>query len=389
MGLLIALDAHGEKQAGVEIEYRLHSWGEIFPPFFGDREHSIESRFILKQFPFKLFSSSVPYDDPLPQKLCLTFIVPNEVKVDKQHIHISGFFPHEIAKEFAAFLSTYTRRRVFADRLMRYGGLPLEEGGEIYQRANPQERQRLKEIDPAEVYELLNKLSILDRNIANGLIIAMRLYHSAIGMMFSDPEFAYLFFIMALETVSSIVEEGYEPPDKTAFLDARFAGWRANLSEAQKAPLMKILIGNEKFISRKISKFVRENVPERFWSETEDDAKPDYPSVIYGKSADGITEERVAHSDITLWESEKISRDSLEAVLGAIYSARSKMVHEGIPLPKSIVIGHFRDIPVDIFSQIMPEGDITKRLAIPPLLTFERLTSYLIIEFLRKSGHVH
>ncbi len=80
MGLLNVLDSTEHKQEGVEIEYRLYSWGEKIPPFLGNREHEIAARFILPEFPFKLFSSSTPYDDPLPQKLCLTFKAPYEVK---------------------------------------------------------------------------------------------------------------------------------------------------------------------------------------------------------------------------------------------------------------------------------------------------------------------
>jgi hypothetical protein len=108
MGLLAVLDTHKKGKEGAEIEYKLYSWGEIFPPFLGDRAHSTAARFILTQFPFKLFSSSTPYDDPLPQKLCLTFKAPHEVKKGTEHTTISGIFAHEIAKEFAAFLSLFS-----------------------------------------------------------------------------------------------------------------------------------------------------------------------------------------------------------------------------------------------------------------------------------------
>ena len=149
MGLLTALDFHSDMESGAskdsaEIEYRLFSWGEIYPPFFGNREHSVAARFILREFPFKLFSSSRPYDDPLPQKLSLTFKAPLEVKKDTEKFHSSGIFPHEIAHEFAAFLSAVTRRRVFASKQVRYDGLPLEKEGDIYLRSHFQERQLLK-----------------------------------------------------------------------------------------------------------------------------------------------------------------------------------------------------------------------------------------------------
>ncbi len=385
MGLLAVLDTHKEGQEGVEIEYRLYSWGEIFPPFLGDREHSTAARFILTQFPFKIFSSSTPYDDPLPQKLCLTFKAPHEVKKETEHVSISGIFAHEIAKEFAAFLSLYTRRRVFAEKQLRYDGLPIEQEGEIYQRSHFQERQRLKEIDPKEIYKLLDNLQALDRNIANGFMLAMRLYHSAIEMMYVDPEFAYLFLVTALETISSVVYKEYKPENEREFLDSRFPGWKKGLTEEQRVPLKRILLKGENFTFQKLLKFVTENLPEHFWSETQDDAKPERLTSVIGPGPDGKGEERISRADITIQDFEKIEKEDLKRSLRDVYDARSGLVHEGIRFPESIVMGHFRWLPVGVFGEIIPLGNQGKRKPkIPPLLTFERLISYSMVEFLKK-----
>ena len=385
MGLLAVLDTHKEGQEGVEIEYRLYSWGEIFPPFLGDREHSTAARFILTQFPFKIFSSSTPYDDPLPQKLCLTFKAPHEVKKGTKHLTISGIFAHEIAKEFAAFLSLYTRRRVFADKQLRYDGLPVEQGGEIYQRSHFQERQRLKEIDPKEIYKLLDNLRALDRNIANGFILAMRLYHSAIEMMYVEPEFAYLFLVTALEAVSSVVYKEYEPEKEREFLDSRFPGWEKGLTEEQRVSLKRILLRGEKFTFQRLLKFVTENLPEHFWSETQDDAKPEYLTSVIGPGSDGKGEERISRADITIQDFEKIEKKHLKRSLRDVYDTRSGLVHEGIRFPESIVMGLFRRLPVGVFGEISPFGNQARRKhKIPPLLAFERLISYSMVEFLRK-----
>jgi len=230
MGLIAVLHSHknaqsGQAEDGVEIEYSLYSWGEIFPPFLGDREHSVVARFILREFPFKLFSSSTPYDDPLPQKLCLTFRAPHEIKKETEHVHVSGIYAHEIAKEFAAFLSLVTRRRVFAGRQLRYDRLPIEQEGDIYEKSHFQERQELKEINPTEIYRFLDNLHGLEDSVANGFILAMRLYHSAVEMMYTEPEFSYLFLVTALETVSSVVYKDYRPENEEDFLNSRFPGW--------------------------------------------------------------------------------------------------------------------------------------------------------------------
>jgi hypothetical protein len=389
MGLLAALDLHKRLQSGiegkcVEVEYLLYSWGEIYPPFLGNREHSIAARYILRDFPFKLFSSSTPYDDPLPQKLCLTFKSPFEVKKDTKVIHMSGIFPEETVKEFTAFLSLVTRRRVFVSRQVRYDGLPIEKEVDLYQQSHFQEKQRLKEIEPKEIYQLLENLQVMDRRIADGFILAMRLYHTSVKMMYAEPEFSYLFLITCLEAISSVAHKDYRPPNEEKFLDERFPEWRTlvNTSE-QGTKLKELLLRNERFSFQKLFEFVNENMPQRFWSEMEDDAKPDYLISIIESPG----QERISHSEITKRDWEMIEKGRLKQVLRDIYNARSDLVHEGKRLPKSIVLGHFPGVPVEALGEIketLHEGQTKRPLPIPPLLTFERLVSYSMVEFLRK-----
>jgi hypothetical protein len=393
MGLLAALDYHKELQSkkegeGKEIEYRIYSWGEIYPPFLGDREHSTVARFILANFPFKLFCGSTPYD-PLPQKLVLTFKPPYEVRRDTKKVHSRGVYPHEIAKEFAAFLSLVTRRRIFCGRQMRYDGLPIEEEVDVYQRSHFQEKQRLKEINPQEIYQLLENLQSMDRHIAEGFILAMRLYHSAVEMMYTEPEFSYLFLIMCLETISSVAHEDYKPGNEEEFLDSRYPGWKviSNYLQPEKGgELKELLLRNEYFTFQKLLKFVEENLPNHFWSEREDDAKPNYLSIIIGPGPDGYGRPYVSESNLAIQEWEKIEKGSLRQSLRKIYDARSNLIHRGIRLPASIVIGHFPKIPADAFSETM-EASMDKSkplLQIPPLITLERLVSYSLVEFLRR-----
>lgn len=392
MGLLAALDLHKRAASGAapgvcaEIEYKLVSWGEIYPPFIGDREHSIGAQYILRDFPFKLFSMSTPYSE-LPQRLCLTFRAPEEVKRDTDQFHLAGIFPDEIAREFAAFLSLITRRRVFAVGQTRYDGLPLEREAETYQQSHYQERQRLREIGPSEIYSLLTNLQAIDRGVAQGFVLAMRLYHSAVEMMYTEPEFSYLFLVTCLETISSVVcrdyrptDEGDHPTELDKYLDSRYPGWHELVgasSPEHRSKLLKVLLRSERFVFRKLLKFVTENTPECFWNETEDDAKPDYVRIMLGPGPDGFGRECFSRSDIAVRPWERISQAELEIRLRDIYEARSKMIHEGIRLPESIMVGHCRLLPAEAAIG-------STRPVIPPLITLERLVSYSMVEFLRK-----
>lgn len=369
MGLLNVLDFFEELEKNkekkyVEVEYQLYSWGEIYPPFYGDRKHSIEARHILRDFPFKLFSSSNP-SVKLPQKLCLIFKAPDE----------QTQYTDEVAKEFAAFLSLVTRRRVFPGKHTRYNDLPIEYEIELYPRFHVQERQRIKEIKPEEFNQLLKNLQAMDRRIANAFILALRVYHTAIEMMYRDPEFSYLFLVTCLEAISSAVHKDYQPEDKWAFLDSRVPGWREpldTLEENKREQLKDVLLKQERYHFQKFWKFVVENLPEHFWDETEDDAKPDgYYTIFNGEGKE--TTERL---NITIADDEKIERDNLKQVLRAIYNVRSSLVHDGIQLPVKIVVGHYPLIPIEVIGEEMKK--------IPPLLTFERLVSYAMVEFLRR-----
>jgi len=347
-----------------EVEYQLYSYGKIYPSHVGTEPLSI-----LTDFPFKLFSSSTP-PSPQPQKLCLTFRAPYEYRGTV--IQVYSPFSHETANSFAAFLSLLTRRRVFVGKQTRYGGLPIEEELYLYPRSYFQKRQGKKEIKPKEVYKLLENLQAMDRNIAKGFILAMRLYHSAIGMMYTEPELSYIFLVTCLEAISSAVYKEYRPDNEEEFLDSRFTGWGGPLKTLppdQRAELKEVLLKGENFMRRKIFKFVNENVPEHFWSEEEDDAKPEE----YTKF------KTIPGSDYSN-NLEKIEKVKLKQVLNDIYTARSQLIHEGIRLPQSISFG-LSLISVEALTEVTRTSHF---LEIPTLLTFERLVSYSMVEFLRK-----
>jgi hypothetical protein len=397
VGLLQALDNYyGNKTAqSNEVEYRLISWGEIYSPFLGNREHSTAARFILTDLPFKLFSVSIPYSE-LPQKLCLTFLNPQiERRIGND----------DTAKEFAAFLSLVTRRRVFPVGLTRTSGLPTEQPVTLYDHSHTQERQQLKEIDPQRIYELLEHLQKMNREIAKSFVLAMRLYHSAIEIMYTEPEFAYLFLVTSFEAMASaaVNVEDVRPNDKDKgeteldkYLDSAHPGWRKycdiSTSDNRKA-VVDMLLKKAYFVQRKFRKFVLENTPQRFWDEEQDDAKPDYLCGIISAGPDGKGRETIIRSDKTIQTWEKIEKNKFKKKLDNIYGVRSKFVHEGSRFPESIVMGHFRNLPVAALDEMCLKLKFDKPriqevfFDVPPLLTFERLVSYNLIEFLSKQGH--
>ena len=361
------------------IEYQIYSTGEIIIPFIGDSEHSTLARHILNDFPFILFSSSTPCSNHLPQKLTVTFASPNITKIDEDHFHLGGEFPDEIASDFVAFLSLYTRRRLFPGGITRIGNLPISEQADTNNRII-RIRQLPREIDTKDFYALLSNLQKMDRKIAETFILSMRLYYYAVNIMYSDPEFSYLLLIICLETIASIVNEKYMPNNIENYLDSRFSGWKEihdHISPALRNNLIQLLLRNEHFTLKKVQEFVLNNLPEKFWLDTIDDAKTDY---LYGIiDGDG---EHYKKSDKIINEYEKITRDELQKVLQTIYNARSKLVHTGKRFPASISIGLYEKYNPEVFTDLLKNPN--KKLEIPTVLTFERLVSYSMIEYLRK-----
>jgi hypothetical protein len=281
-----------------------------------------------------------------------------------------GYFPEEIAQEFAAFISLVTRRRVFDSHSNRLGNWPIEDEQQPYRRPPRQEPQRLREIDPERIYMLLEHLRVLDRSTAEGFVLAMRLYHAAIEAMYSDPEAAYLLLVMTLEAVSSIVNRGYKP-DADEFLDSRFPGWRAFTPSGNIEAMKATLLANEHYAFRKLVKFVEDNAPATFWTDTHDDAKP-----------------TSMRTDLQPWE--RIEKAKLRASLRSVYDARSGLTHTGARLPPSIVLGHLPLVPtaavVEGLASSVGEGPV--KLPVPPLLTVERLVSQCMVTYLERSAPV-
>jgi hypothetical protein len=363
LGLLDVLDYYYGNETGesIEVEYRLLSWGEIYPPFVGDREHSIAAQFILRDLPFKLFSVSIPYSEN-PQKLCLTFKAP-QIERRKANVMSVGFDPEESAKEFAAFLSLVTRRRVFPVGQTRTNALPVDQPANIYARRHSQERQQLKEIDPSEVYQSLANLQRMNRKVSKSLILSMRLYHSAVEMMYSEPEFAYLFLVTSIEAISSALFAGLLPSDdgqgKTelkTYLDSAYRGWRdlCDISTSEKRKLViDMLLSNAYRVQYKFRKYVVENLPDKFWTEAVDDAKPHYVYSVISVGPDGKGRKEFSESDKRIQEWEKIKKPQLKKTLDRIYNARSKFVHEGARYPASILIGHFQRLPIEAVTEML------------------------------------
>ena len=130
-----------------------------------------------------------------------------------------------------------------------------------------------------------------------------------------------------------------------------------------------------------------DSLPQSFWDGEEDDAKPDYISSVIVPGPNFMGEERLSRNSRKLMEWERLAKDELEDALRVVYRARSGLAHQGIPLPASIVVGHYTMIPSGAVNEMFQLAAAQERKPkLPPLLTFERLVSAAMVGYLTRSG---
>lgn len=400
MGMLDVVKLHNALEDSAAVfdysvfECELQSWGELCDQakFFNFPGSPNEAREILSKFPFRLLSVTPVQKEASPQKLCLVFRAPYEHRSYGERVSSGGYFPIEVLTEFTAFLALLTRRRIFAQRLTRQDNRPVDLSIIDHELAPFQERQRLKLVNPDHVYRLMDTLLNMEDRPANSFLLSARLYHTATRLMYTEPEFAYVFLISALEAISSGVYEEFVPEDVNDYLNDAYPGWSKPLSSLGKTQLEKVkglLIKHEHFAFRKLRSFVEEFIPNRFWTEDADDAKPLrwITSVTVGAS-NGV-QERMLQSDSSLLPWEKLERADLRKALRAAYDCRSALMHKGERYPASIVLGLTgNEIAIEAAMEMVISKTKGAKLwtEVPPLLTFERLVSYTLVEFLEKQS---
>jgi len=374
-GILAALDFHYGEAKGhfSEVEYQLLSTGELATQFAGDREHSLEARILLRDFPFKMFCVSQPTAE-CRQTLCVAFKCPSNTSA------------HEVGNEFAAFLSLLTRRRIFALKQTRCDGLPVEHQPRSFFDRSEGQLQSSTTIQQEEIALLLMTIQKLDAKTSSGFVLAMRLYHTAVSLILAEPQIAYLLLVMSIETISGVTENETNTVDEDweQYLDSCYKGWRTHCDISTpelKASVVQMLTKSAYRTLRKFRSFIQINLPEKFWTETSDDGKPVWWSFVYDVNGRAVVENDRGIQPWEKWEPKDLKR-----ILDAVYASRSKFVHEGAPFSAEIVLGLSPEIPFDAAVSMMNKmmnGSTNNPLTIPSLITFERMVNYSLMGFLR------
>jgi hypothetical protein len=185
-------------------------------------------------------------------------------------------------------------------------------------------------------------------------------YHAALSISAFDLSTAYLLLVSAVETLAG----HHYKTKKFDFGEVeKFKGVH-RLLQGLKVPdgddniiemIQKEMLKQEHFVKQKFTQFVKDFLPSRFWFK--DGFHPDG----YGLPP--------------------IPREKLKQFIGKAYDARSNLAHAGIPFPSYVALGARDRIPVRATMDAMNMIGTSKRF-VPPFAWFERLTHYVIEEFL-------
>lgn len=72
--------------------------------------------------------------------------------------------------------------------------------------------------------------------------------------MYTEPDFAYLLLITALEAIASVVYKDYKPENEERYLNSRYHGWKKlsdTLLPELQLTLKEFIMKNEQFIFQK------------------------------------------------------------------------------------------------------------------------------------------
>ncbi len=369
----------------VTFDYRLLFSGEIFNSrvLTSDWRKSDATRIILRS-PFSLFVCSHPFYD-YPQELALKFASPSVT--EKHGAVISSFYPdEEISRDIAAILTLLTRRLVtVATKVREIHPRRYEEEPDLFLDlptpiVNSLERVHWIRKPATVVYGASGPIDITDYNppaegadpallmlklsllaaspTAAALVQSARLYALALERIETDIQIAYQLLISSVEAVANEALQGFSPPrEELVKIKSTVAdlALKDGLTSQQAEELAVEACSGIPWAKRKFVKFLVDNAPPRLWEE-DDLFHP--PEMLVPKE------------------------EELEAVLGAVYEARSGATHHGRAFPGSASFGIGPTIPARLLVEFDPSQP---RGGVPPAVWFERLVNFALNDYIERT----
>jgi len=360
-------------------EFRLLCSGQLYSG--GDPNKNILSRVLLKE-PFGLFVAAPIMTDiskPYPQELALRLSV--EPVSEQNALVQRSFHPHwEIAFDLAALLTLLCRRLITVAGLVsetvetselpewfRELPAPLATAMKLkYWERQPSlfidhpDRPEIKHYQPSikrfdrdRVQTILTALPTIPH--AQRVVLAARLYWSAMLALYERPDIAYLMLTISVESLANqavSTEDARREAIKDVPKRIRRDLTQLGLSDAQIRGAWEVLAQPRS--AYKFRRFMTEYITEELWQDDD----------LF----------QIDRSFAKLLP----CRENMGDAMATVYKQRNLFVHHGRPYPELIVAGLGATMPSTAAIQLL-SGE-----RFPPLAWFERAVHVAIVNYLEQ-----
>ncbi len=360
-------------------EYRLLCSGTVHRQIIGDWSKSEVARFLLAP-PLLLYAASRPFEE-YPLELVLRLTVARVEESVGGTLQDSFHPDEEVARDLAALLTVLCRRLItvsgksmelYADcKYPEFGYVPFPVATSMRKTYWPPHPATVetsvhgqkvhdnnptpKSVDPEALTALLLGLASLD--YGESIVASARLYALSMELIREQPDIANQLLISSVETIANKALQGFQPndEDKVKLQEAVFKQAKGvGLGDDIARDLALTASKRERWVKRKFTKFLTDNIDDSVWNQDDDLFKP--PLRILP------------------------CREDLQKTLGKIYDARSTATHSGRQFPASASYSGGPQIPARMMSAFFGSDSV-----FPPIAWFERVVNVAIRKFWERS----
>ncbi|MFQ5813775.1 MAG: hypothetical protein ACE5I2_11415 [Anaerolineae bacterium] len=282
----------------------------------------------------------------------------------KEQYYLPGGLPNEVV----ILLTLFTRAHFVLSRSLKIDEMPHMQrfpGGHEVARSEI-DGQTIKLETVVHYFEMLKGLRLREKPLTKQdrkrrrvepFMLAARLYHLALPLIYRDETLAYVCLVSAIESLlhdyglDGIKLENWD--EKVAQLVQG-----AVSDPEQYRAIERVLLTPPRLIKQRFKKFVIEHLSDEFW---DDPTRPSRMALRFKGAA------------------------QVEKYVGRIYDARSSTLHKGAPFPPTVP-GLNDEVPVGLGKSVGGKKEWKEKELLPSVRAFERLVHHVLKEYLQRES---
>lgn len=303
--------------------------------------------------PFKFMIWEIGINPPGKSRRLALRIKYTAEEYDYKNAKTDGYYHGgDVAGEFIYFASLFLRRKLIQKAIVRENDRPIMHSSDrgLLDPFLIEGKSNLKDLDNG-----FTSLMKLKSEFHLRTALSAKLYHQAILILESYPEFSYLNLISAIEVLSNTLTSNDYSIENYHVFELTKQIVDQELRAKIENEFLKKGLKQRKFVA-----FILKYIDASFWKNE----KPKEPGEI------------------------RIKPDEIERLLKKVYDARSKLLHDGEPFIPTIsgsLYAKDGEMPIGLGLSV-GEKKWDQKEFLPNLHFFERLVRHVILEFIKKNS---